>query len=341
MSTAAAGLQLATDEPNVSPASQNIYSQTGRKVWLFSAESLNLAGRHLPAHLQQINAFHLVQCRDHYYLDIDPDEGAFNQAGDGRLDLVPILKNAFAVAEEIKTFARERGCAVLDMLTDVSSQDVGLLWPYLFRAVPENPTIPERIEALPWLDGGKWFLKRLDKSGQVLDEAEDITAQVRGFAGFDSVVSAISEALQTALSWREFHMTSRLASLGPRGFSQQERLYFAEAGLQIPDEASANRAQDLAEVQGSALGDSVGTAIGNAIANSQQQTASVIADALRGIGEIVRPMQQELAELRQLKEVVNAKGNDQSAQNGEGKESAQTGKAGSGKPAGNKPTNAR
>jgi hypothetical protein len=281
---AAVGLQIPTTEPRISPQMQSLHTQPGHTVWLYSAESLNLSGRHLPGSLQQIKAFHLVACVDHYYLDLDPSEEAFNAAGDAKLELVPILKTAFAVAEEIVTFARGRGCVVLTDFMDKPKADVEQLWLQLFSDTPDNPTLRDRLNALPSKDS--------------LPER------------FRSARAGVAEALTSAMTWREFYLTARLRSVAASPMTEQERKYFAEADLRIPDEAAANQAQELADVQGSAMGDAIGAAIGKAIAESRAETVAIVSEAVKGIGAIITPVIATVNELKGEKDNGKSKEGD-------------------------------
>jgi hypothetical protein len=290
--SAAAALQLAGNQESLeSLQPKNWQLQPGHTVWLYCAESLNLAGRHLPADLQHIKAHYLVACPDHYYLELDQDEGAFNAQGDGRLNLVPTLKSGFSVADEIKTFAGMRGCEILDGLVDKPISEVQQVYRALFGGVPDNPTLQDRLAAV---------------SGAVVPK------------GYESVQGGVVKALTEAIIWRESHLTSRLASPDRTGnvrFTEQERIYFAESELEIPAETSANRAEQLAETQGGAMGDAVGKAIAGALSQSRNETAEVVKELVTGIKDILAPV---IADVAQLKGATNGSSEKGSKKGSEG-----------------------
>jgi len=124
-------LQAAPTAPPAAPTVQDLHAQLGHTIWFFSTEALRLPiERRVP--LKDLKGKLFVACVDHTYPDINPSVDLFSSSSFDQQPLGLHTKTAYSVADEYRTFAGQRGSAILEELLDADADVARNVWRWLF-----------------------------------------------------------------------------------------------------------------------------------------------------------------------------------------------------------------
>lgn len=315
-------LQTVSAPPVEAPTVQALHNQPGHTVWFLSVEALKLPQeRRLP--FQAIKAKSLVGCIDFKYPDINPSVEVFANSAFDVQPLALHTKTAYSVADELRTFAGQRGGVIFEELLDAEPPTAVNVWKWLF---------PQGLTTDDGKGGRRGFLlaELLENLPAPDVDARTAATVLLGFGGnsqkakeiLDATRSRVEAALTEAIAYRT-QLLDWLLRDAERTNSRvilrdAERDYFVEAGLEVPDDAtSAAREDEKAEIRGAAMG----AEIGDRIAESQGQTLAIVSEAMHNafapLVEGMRSSRQQdedevaklRAELAELKALVKGGNN--------------------------------
>jgi len=289
-------LQTAPAPAVEAPTVQDLHNQPGHTVWFFTVEALLLPiERRLP-HLQ-VRGKTMVCCIDHRYQDINPSVEVFSNSAFDIQPLAMHVKTAYSVADEYRTFAGQRGGVIFEELLDADDSVASAVWRWLF---PQGlTTTDDKGERRPWSIG------ELQERLPTPVEPRTAASILRGFGGnanraeeiLETTLGRVAGALTEAVAYRT-QLLDWIIRDAERTNSRvilrdAERNYFAEAGLEVPDDqTSAAREDEKAEKRGVAMG----AEIGAQIADAQEQTLKIVSTA---VGESFAQIAREMSQSRQ------------------------------------------
>lgn len=196
---------------------QNLKTETGHVVYLFSPEKLNLS--HKQIGIQMIEARHFVMFTDQAFAALDTSEMIFASDLSTQRGVVNQVKTAFACALEVVIQHGARGAVILESLIDLPPAKVKALEDKLVRM--------------------GWFTE------PVLPNLTSILDQVAASDRYEEqAITDLKQAIHQAISYRlarmddtanEAQQARRPEGFG-RGFlTRVEREYYKEIGLDIPE----------------------------------------------------------------------------------------------------------
>jgi hypothetical protein len=248
-----------------SPA-QDLMSQTGHTVVLWSPEHLNLS--HKQVGIQKVEARHFVIFTDQVFHSRDESEAIFQADLNAPRAVVRQVKTAFACAYEVIIQHAARGVVILDSFLDVPVAKVEAL---------EN-----KLKQAGWFEAEKIPQLKAILEGIKASDAIERTA-----------IDDLKNAVETTITYRMARLDDSMGeaqrakegNMGRATLTREERTYYEEIGLELPESVTQSAVNPAASFDGNAVAELMASnnqAMIDVMASAMNNFATTLINQMKG-----------------------------------------------------------
>lgn len=245
---------------------QDLMTQGGHTVVLWSPEHLNLS--HKQVGIQKIEARHFVILTDQVFHSRDESEAIFQADLNAPRGIVRQTKTAFACAYEIIIQHAARGVVILDSFLDVPVAKVEAL---------EN-----KLKQAGWFDAEK-----IPQLKEILEGIKASDAIER------TAIDDLKNAVETTITYRMARLDDSMGeaqrakegNMGRATLTREERAYYEEIGLELPESVTQSAVNPAAPFDGNAVAELMATnnqAMIDVMANAMNNFAATLVAQMKG-----------------------------------------------------------
>lgn len=249
----------------ISPA-QDLMSQTGHTVVLWSPEHLNLS--HKQVGIQKVEARHFVIFTDQVFHSRDESEAIFQADLNAPRAVVRQIKTAFACAYEVIIQHAARGVVILDSFLDVPVAKVEAL---------EN-----KLKQAGWFEAEKIPQLKAILEGIKASDAIERTA-----------IDDLKNAVETTITYRMARFDDSMGeaqrakegNMGRATLTREERTYYEEIGLELPESVTQSAVNPAASFDGNAVAELMASnnqAMIDVMASAMNNFATTLINQMKG-----------------------------------------------------------
>jgi hypothetical protein len=249
----------------LSPA-QDLMTQGGHTVVLWSPEHLNLS--HKQVGIQKVEARHFVILTDQVFHSRDESEAVFQADLNAPRGIVRQTKTAFACAYEIIIQHAARGVVILDSFLDVPVAKVEAL---------EN-----KLKQAGWFEAEK-----IPQLKEILEGIKASDAIER------TAIDDLKNAVDTTITYRMARLDDSMGeaqrakegNMGRATLTREERAYYEEIGLELPESVTQSAVNPAAPFDGNAVAELMATnnqAMIDVMANAMNNFATTLMNQMKG-----------------------------------------------------------
>lgn len=249
----------------ISPA-MDLMNQTGHTVVLWSPEHLNLS--HKQVGIQKVEARQFVIFTDQVFHSRDESEAIFQADLNALRGIVRQTKTAFACAYEVIIQHAARGVVILDSFLDVPVAKVEAL---------EN-----KLKQAGWFDAEK-----IPQLKEILEGIKASDAIER------TAIDDLKNAVEATITYRMARFDDSMGeaqrakegNMGRATLTREERAYYEEIGLELPESVTQSAVNSAAPFDGNAVAELMATnnqAMIDVMANAMNNFAATLVAQMKG-----------------------------------------------------------